>query len=108
VQGHHKAQTFFEDTKSSHGVAEPAPIGVQMITRHKGDQAPYMMERRSRPKDSKLSGQNPGWFTGIHRTEEPKPLSCGHIREEARRPLHTRRFIGSAKRSRRSRMYFPQ
>jgi hypothetical protein len=60
VQGHHKAQTFFEDTKSSHGVAEPAPIGVQMITRHKGDQAPYMMERRSRPKDSKLSGQNPG------------------------------------------------
>jgi len=26
------------------GVAEPAPIGVQMITRHKGDQAPCGME----------------------------------------------------------------
>jgi hypothetical protein len=60
TQGHHKAQTFFEDTKGSHGVAEPAPIGVQMITRHKGYQAPYMMERRSRVKDSKLSGQTLG------------------------------------------------
>ncbi len=41
------AKTFFEekrDIESSHGVAEPAPIGVQMITRNKGDQAPDMMD----------------------------------------------------------------
>jgi len=46
--------------KNSDGVAEPAPIGVQMITRYKGDQAPEMMERRSRREDSKLGGQTPG------------------------------------------------
>jgi hypothetical protein len=38
------AKTFFEDTESLHGVAEPAPIGVQMITRNKGDQAPDMRD----------------------------------------------------------------
>ena len=31
-------------SKISEGVAEPPPIGVQMITRLKGDQAPQVME----------------------------------------------------------------
>jgi hypothetical protein len=38
------AKTFFEERKSLHGVAEPAPIGVQTITRNKGDQAPDMRD----------------------------------------------------------------
>jgi hypothetical protein len=35
---------------------------VQMITRYKGDQAPFPMEGRNRQEGCKLSGQSPGLF----------------------------------------------
>jgi hypothetical protein len=48
------------------------------------------MERRNRRVDCKLSGQTSGCFTGIHKTEESKPLSCGRTRERGQEAIHTK------------------